>query len=244
MVGMLVWNKEADIRGIAIREQQLLQVRLACAVIPRRKKTPDMILCRRMKIAAKRLQKLGVHKVILPKDFPWKEQLEPWGIQPVSTISLRQMMAADWVRWELENRKIPVVGARVAVVTGGISGAVVRTVTELALRHRYVMLKASYGGEELCQQLRREYGVSLLLNPAQEQLAEAEAVLLFDRQAEERGRGQILLYDESVAMPPLSLPPTLEDFLPPDAERSQILTVLLEAGVLRPGQIAFRGGEF
>ena len=242
MVGLLVWKEpEKRRKSVEVCERQILHVRVLCAEILRGPKTPDAVLRRRVLAAAKRLQKLGVQKVILPEDFLWRELLEQREIRSVSTVPLRQMMAADWVRWDLENRTIPSSGARVAIVCGGLSGAVVRTVTELALRHRYVMLKAPYGGEELCRQLRREYGISLLLKPSQEQMESADAIVLFEKWGEERRQGRIPLYDETVEMPALSLPPALEDFLPPGAERNQMLAVLLEAGAIRSGQIAFRG---
>ena len=59
--------------------------------------------------------------------------------------------------------------------------------TELVLRHRYVLLDLPYGGGDLCRQLRREYGVSLLLGPSQEQLEGAEAAVLFDPRTDCRG---------------------------------------------------------
>jgi hypothetical protein len=242
MVGLLVWKKtEKRRRSVELCERQILHVRILCAEILRGPKTPDTVLRRRVLAAVKRLQKQGIRKVILPEDFLWRDQLEQREIQPVSTVPLRQMLAADWVRWDLENRKIPSSGARVAVVCGGLSGAAVRTVTELALRHRYVMLKVPYGGEELCRQLRKEYGISLLLKPSQEQMESADVTVLFEKWGEGRGRGRLPLYDETMKMPELSLPPALEDFLPPGTERNQMLTVLLEAGAIRPGQIAFQG---
>lgn len=242
MVGMLVWKEpEKRRRSVEICERQVLHVRILCAEILRGPKTPDAVLRRRVLAAAKRLQKLGIRKVILPEDFLWREQLAQRDIQPISTVPLRQMLAADWVRWDLEKRRIPGSGARVAVVCGGLSGAAVRTVTELALRHRYVMLRVPHGGEELCRQLRREYGISLLLKPSQEQMESADAIVLFEKWGDGRGHGMIPLYDEAVEMPALSLPPALEDFLPPGAERNQMRTVLLEAGAIRPGQIAFQG---
>jgi len=246
MVGMLVWKTpQAGKRekGVDIRERSVLHVRLQCAEVLRGRKTPETVMRRRIRSAAKRLQKLGVRKVILPADFEGEELLEPFGLQRVSTLPLRQMLAADWARRSLEERKIPAAGARVAVIAGNMTGAVVRTVTELALRHRYVMLQVPYGGDQLCHQLRREYGVSLLLKPGREQLDTADVTLLFEPRAESGREGCIAVFDESVPLPQMSLPPVLEDVLPPDAERNQMLEILLETGVLRPGQIAFRGGD-
>lgn len=246
MVGILIWKspqKGKREKSVILRERHILHIRLQCAEILRSEKTPEAVIRRRIRSAAKRLQKLGIRNVILPADFAEEELLEPFGLRRVSTLPLRQMLAADWARRSLEERKIPTAGARVAVIAGEMTGAVVRTVTELALRHRYVMLRVPYGGEELCHQLRREYGVSLLLKPGREQLEAADVTLLFEPCPELRREGCLAVFDEGSSLPRLSLPPALESALPPDAERIQMLEILLETGVLRPGQIAFGGEE-
>ena len=119
-----------------------------------------------------------------------------------------------------------------------MTGELVRTVTELSLRHRYVLLDVPYGGEELCRRLRREYGVSLLLGPDREQLEGADALVLFDPRADLRRRDGVTLplYDEAAPMGGVSLPPALEERLPEGAGRGQLLAALVEAGVLRLGQ--------
>ena len=246
MVGMLVWKKPQAgkrERAVVIRERNLLHVRVCCAEILKGPRTPEAVLRRRVNTAARKLEKMGVSRVILPEGFSRREQLEKRQLQPVSTLSLRKTLAADWVRWSLNERGIPTAGARVAVSTGSMTGEVVRTVTELSLRHRYVLLAVPYGGEELCHQLRRQYGVSLLLNPTREQVEAADAVLLFEGRTDCAGQNVLPLYDETVPLPQLSLPPALEDALPPGVDQAQLLTVLLEAGVLRSGQMAFKGGE-
>ena len=246
MVGMLAWRTPQAGRrekAVILRERNILHVRLQCAEILRGEKTPEAVVRRRLRNAARKLQKLGIRQVILPTDFDWEDLVETWGLQRVSTLPLRQMLAADWVRRRLEEQKIPAAGARVAVIAEGVTGAVVRTVTELALRHRYVMLQVSYGGEELCHQLRREYGVSLLLKPGREQLEAADVTLMFEPRPGSWREGCLAVWDEALPLPQLSLPPALEDILPPNTNRTQMLEILLEAGVLRPGQIAFTGGE-
>ena len=152
-------------------------------------------------------------------------------------------IGGDWVRWTLEEKGQSPAGARVAVCTAQLTGEVVRTVTELSLRHRYVLLDLPYGGEELCRQLRREYGVSLLLGPAREQLEGADALVLFDARTDLKNPAALALYDESQPLPPVSLPPAMEEALPPGADRGQMLAALREAGVLRPGQIAVGGAR-
>ena len=181
MVGMLAWKtSQGEKRGktVTLRERELLHIRICCAEILRGPKTPESVLRRRVNTAARKLKKAGIGRVILPEDFSQAEQLEKWELRPVSTLPLRKTLAADWVRRDLKQRGIPAAGARVAVAAGSMTGEVVRTVTELSLRHRYVLLSVPYGGEELCQQLRREYGVSLLLKPTREQLEGADMVFV------------------------------------------------------------------
>ena len=156
----------------------------------------------------------------------------------MSTLALRRRLAADWVRQALAERGVSPGGARIAVSAAQMTGELVRTVTELSLRHRYVLLDVPYGGEELCRRLRREYGVSLLLGPDREQLEGADALVLFDPRADLRRRDGVTLplYDEAAPMGGVSLPPALEERLPEGAGRGQMLAALVEAGVLRLGQ--------
>ena len=44
------------------------------------------------------------------------------------------------------------------------------------------------------------------------------------------------------SLPPLLLPPALEEKLPKGCDRGQLLAALREQGTLRPGQIAVGGG--
>ena len=134
--------------------------------------------------------------------------------------------------------------ARVAVVGDQLSGELVRAVTELALGHRYVLVDVPYGAEALAAQLRREYGVSLLLLPAREQLEEADVLVLFAARTDLRRKNPVVLplYDEAAPLPPLLLPPALEAQLPGGLQRPQLLAALVEGGVLRPGQVTVGTG--
>ena len=65
----------------------------------------------------------------------------------------------------------------------------------------------------------------------------ADIQLAFDV-AERRGESFLPLYDETFPMPHLTLPPEIEARLPEQANRGQLLSVLWETGVLRPGQVS------
>lgn len=243
MIGILLWKEpQGGIRRrqVTLAERSILHMRFLCAEIARGPRTPETALSWRTAAAAGKLRKLGVTRAVLPEDFACGAQLEKRGIRPVSTLALRQRLAADWTRQALAERGISPGGARVAVSSSEMTGELVRTVTELSLRHRYVLLDVPYGGEELCRRLRREYGVSLLLGPDREQLEGADALVLFKPRTDLRRKNTVVLplYDEAAPLPPLSLPPALEERLPEGVNRGQLLAALLDAGVLRPGQVS------
>lgn len=243
MIGILLWKEpQGGIRQrqMTLSERNILHMRFLCAEVARGPRTPEAALRRRAASAAKRMRKQGVTRAVLPEGFAYGAQLEKYGVRPVSTLALRRRLAADWVRQVLAERGVSPGGARVAVSASQMSGELVRTVTELALRHRYVLLDVPYGGEELCTRLRREYGVSLLLGPDKEQLEGADVLALFDPRTDLRRKSGVTLplYDETAPMSRLTLPPALEERLPEGADRGQLVSALLEAGVLRPGQVS------
>lgn len=242
MIGILLWKdpqRGARQRPVTLAERNILHMRFLCAEIVRGPRTAEAALGWRVSSAARRMRKLGVTRVVLPEGFACMAQLEKHGLRPVSTLSLRRRLAADWVRQALAERGVSPGGARVAVSAAQMTGELVRTVTELSLRHRYVLLDVPYGGEELCRRLRREYGVSLLLGPDREQLEGADALVLFAPRTELRRRDGVTLplYDEAAPMGGVSLPPALEQQLPEGAGRGQLLSALLEGGVLRRSQL-------
>lgn len=239
MVGLFAWvEPKRGQKAVRLEDYIILRMRFLQAEITI--SPHQAVLRRRVLAAGKKLRKRGVVQVVLPEDFPFREQLTKCGLRPVSTLALRRAITADWVRAGLSESGQPVAGARVAVTAAALTGEVVRTVTELTLRHRYVLLDLPYGGEELCRQLRREYGVSLLLGPSRDQLEGAEALVLFDRRTDlSLGNPVTLrLYDEEQALPPLTLPPNLEEELPEGVNRGHLLAALREAGALRREQIA------
>lgn len=234
MVGLLQWNPAGrSLRPVSLKEISVCHVRFLCAEMADSPRITENTVRRRIRQAGKKLLRNGVERVVLPEDV--SPELLPEGLWPVGTLPLRRALAADWCEALLRLRGENSHGARVLVTANALSGEVVRTVTELALRHRYLLLEVPYGGEELCRRLRREYGVSVLLHPAAGETADIQ--LAFDP-AERRGRAILPLYDEQFPLPHLLLPPELETRLPGGVNRGQLLSVLREHGALRPGQAA------
>ena len=237
MFGMILWKEPGRGAAVTMVEKHVLHARFYCAQIARGPRTPELVVRRRVAKAVRRLKSAGALRVVLPEGSA--ADVLPKGLRPVSTLALRRAIAADWAGELLRLRQQPPGGARVLVTANALSGEVVRTVTELALRHRYLLLTVPFGGEELCRRLRREYGVSVLLNPTAEQMAEAAVQIAFDP-VEAVGGGFLPLYDEQMPLPALLLPPSIEACLPKGVNRGQLLSVLWEHGALRPGQVTVR----
>ena len=240
MIGMMTWTPPAGgvrQKSVVLETRALLHLRVAWASVARGPRTPEALVRRRVLTAAKRLRKAGVTRLVVPEAFAYGEQLEKVGVAPVSTLPLRRALAADLARAVMAGRNLSGGSARLAVAGDQLSGELVRTVTELALGNRYVLLDVPYGGDTLANQLRREYGVSLLLSPTRQQMEEARTDL------RRRDPAVLRLYDEAAPLPPLLLPPVLEGQMPPGLCRPQLLAVLVESGVLRPGQITVGTAE-
>ena len=241
MIGMMRWDPHGQrLRPISLKETGVLHIRFLCADMVRRERMSSAAAGRRIHSAGKKLLRQGVERVVLPAGTT--ADALPEGLRPVSTLPLRRAIAADWCGELLRLRGESPAGARVLVTANALSGEVVRTVTELSLRHRYLLLAVPYGGEELCRRLRREYGVSLLLNPERSQREETSIHIAFDA-AEAAGGGFLPLYDETLPLPYLLLPPEVETRLSEGVDRGQLLSVLWGTGALRPGQVSVRLGD-
>ena len=242
MFGLWIWTlpeRGERRRAVELTERVVLHTRFACVSVQRGKRTPEAVVRRRAAAAARKLQKVGIRKAVLPEGFPYGALLEKRDVLPVDTLPLRRELAAEQVRRGLEDRGIPT--GQVAVFADAMSAELVRTVTELALRSRYVLLDVPYGGPELAGRLRREYGVALQLAPDRAQMSAAAALVLFAPRTDLRRDNPVVVeaYRGTEApLPPLLLPPALEEQLPEGCCRIQLLAALRESGALRPGQIS------
>lgn len=241
MTGMILWREpEKGTRSVQMESLQVLHTRFPAAFVVRGPRTPELAVRRRVQRAAGKLRRAGVTRAVTPAEFPYGIQMEKGGVRPVSTVPLRRALAAELVRRETARRGDSPGSVRLAVTAAAMTGELVRTVTELALGYRYVLLDIPYGGEELARQLRREYGVTLLLRPTREQLEAAEVLLAFDRRTDLSGKNPVVVplwEGASAPLPALTLPPDLDGRLPAGADRLALLTALVEAGAVRPGQI-------
>ena len=191
----------------------------------------------RARQGARMLREAGVRTAVFPVDFPYTALFIRQGVLPVDTLPLRRVLAAPLTRRRLENGGFQPTQA-VAAVSGDRA---VREVTEcakaLALSYRYVLLSVRGDGSAFAKNLRREYGISLLLDPSPDQLDRADALVLFSPRTDlalnnpilytlypggEAGRGRL----------PLCLPPALAEQTETNCDREQLAAALYAMGAL------------
>lgn len=238
MVGLIQWTKHRQKPNV----NQIMDLRLCTVSVLRKPHTPSSVLRRRMKRAARYLHAAGVTRTILPADWRTVSGWEAAGLHPVECLPLWRRLAAEWTFARLQKEKWNSETA-VAVVTDRLDETAVQTVTALCRRLRYVMLVLPQGGETLCRTLRREYGVSVLLNPSRSQLERAGVLIRFCNKPAVPCRGEMLcLYPggELTQNPVLKLPPEVEKQLPVEADQIQLVTVLTTCGMLPTEQIELK----
>jgi len=237
MFGYVEWSEPQRGRA-ALQEQIILHVRFCRVRLPRTGRTPEWLLRRRAGTAAGRMRKLGITRAVFPDPFPLQKEFERKGIRPVAVLPLYRALAAPLVRAALDERGLSAAEAVVAVSADRLGPEVIRAVTELCIRNRYVTLIAP-NGEELCRRLRREYGAALVLTQEARALENADVRVLFTPSKAPEGNGPVLnLWNE--AEPPrglLRLSAELERQIPDCCNRPQLFSALFQAGALRAEQV-------
>jgi hypothetical protein len=107
----------------------------------------------------------------------------------------------------------------------------------LAVAFRYVMLAVPEGGEDLARELRRTYGVSLLLKPTRDQLERADALVLFSPRTDLSCENKVFcaLYpggEFTRGRIPVELSGEWIRPLPPNCDREQLAAALYAMGHL------------
>ena len=201
---------------------------------PLRPKGP--IAMRRARTAARRLREAGVRSAVFPMDFPYTALFLRQGVCPVETLGLKKALAAPLTRRRLEGLNLMPTEAVVGISGERMSQELRDTVKALALSFRYVLLDIRDDGG-LARELRREYGISLLLRPSPDQLERADALLLFSPRGDLSGGNRVLymLYpggEGGRGRLPLVLPPALAQQTEPNCDREQLAAALFAQGTL------------
>ena len=237
MIGYISYAVQG--KAWAVEEKNLLGLRFLQVTLPGGRKVLGRWYASR---AARAMEKLRIRQAVFPVDFPWQDLFIRRGILPVDTLSFHRRMAPQVVKKALADLGLSPGSSTVAVVGERMTGELEKILTELALQVRYLTLSMAWGGEEFCHSLHREYGVSVLQSPSREQLAQAQALLLF-APWEGRAENPILLrlYDGELVTGSngvtYGLPVKLEGELEENCCREQVLAALLAAGILQNYQI-------
>lgn len=191
----------------------------------------------RARQGARMLRESGIRSAVFPVDFPYTALFIRQGILPVDTLPLRRLLAAPLTRRRLENGGFQPTQA-VAAVSGD---RVIREVTDcakaLALSYRYVLLSVRGDAEPFARNLRREYGISLLLDPSPDQLDRADALVMFAPR-EDLARENPILYtlypggEAGRGRLPLSLPAALGSQMEANCDQEQLAAALYAMGGL------------
>ena len=190
----------------------------------------------RARQGARLLREAGARSAVFPVDFPYTAMFIRQGILPIDTLPLRRALAAPLTRRRLEAGGFQPTQAVVAIA----GDRAVREVTEcakaLALSYRYVLLSAR-GAEAFAKSLRREYGISLLLDPSPDQLNRADALVLFSPRTDLSQENPILyaLYPGGEAgrgRLPLCLPAGIRTQTAANCDAEQLAAALYAIGAL------------
>ena len=237
MVGYIIYGdgpKKPELGTCQIAGAAFAALRMGEA---RRPNSPFAL--RRAAKGAAQLREAGVRHAVFPVDFPYTALFIHQGITPVDTLPLRRALAGPLTRRRMEELGLSPTQAVVAVSSDRMSREVSDTTRSLALSFRYVLLSVQSGGAEFARSLRREYGISLLLDPSPDQLDRADALVLFSPRTDlslnnpilytlypggEAGRGRL----------PLCLPPALAEQTEANCDREQLAAALYAMGALAP----------
>ena len=187
--------------------------------------------------AARRMREAGVRQAVFPVDFPYTSEFLRHGVVPVDTLPLRREICPRYVRHRLSELQI-LPDRGIIALSGEYLSRELREITQtLALDFRYVMLSVPEGGEELARQMRRMYGVSLLLKPTRDQLERADALILFDPRRDISCENKVFcaLYpggEFTRGRVPLTLGGEMVRSLPPNCDREQFAAALYAMGML------------
>ena len=174
---------------------------------------------------------------MFPVDFPYTALFIRQGVCPVDTLPLRRALAAPMTRRSLEKLGLEPTQAVVAVTGERCAREVAECAKMLALGYRYVLLGVNSGGEAFSRSLRREYGISLVLDPSPDQLDRADALVMFSQRGDLARNNPILytLYPGGEAgrgRLPLALPEGIRDQVEVNCDLEQLAAALYATGGL------------
>lgn len=213
---------------------------LATLTVREERRPAGLVATGRAVRGAELLREQGVRRAVFPLDFPYTAAFIRREICPVDTLPLGRLLAAAAIRRRLEGMGLGPTQAVAAVSAHRLDRDVMDTVRDLALSYRYVMLSVPDGGEAFARQLRREYGVSVLLRPSVDQLDRADALALYAPRGDLALKNPVLytLYPGGDAHRLALTPPAaLRDQADPNCDFEQLAAALYSLGAVTAAQL-------
>ncbi len=236
MLGYIIYGDGAAKRP-ALWDRQISGGTFVALEMGRHPRPNGPVALYRARQGARMLREAGVRSAVFPVDFPYTALFIRQGILPIDTLPLRRTLAAPLARRRLESGGYQPTQAVVAVSGERPVREVTECATALALNYRYVLLSVKGGAELFSRNLRREYGISLVLEPSPDQLNRADALILFSPRTDltldnpilytlypggEAGRGRLAL----------CLPAALAEQTETNCDREQLAAALYAMGAL------------
>lgn len=147
---------------------------------------------RRVRAAAHKLARQGVRRVLVPKQFPYREQFVRLGLREVDPLSFLRWHSGELAVAALEQDGVRPHQGIVALRGARAERDMIHAVQQLCQQVRGVAISAPVGGAELAERLRREYGL-----PVHPDGGEVSVVICFDSSASKQGKRVITLYGTS-----------------------------------------------
>ncbi|WP_409969437.1 hypothetical protein RFF05_05840 [Bengtsoniella intestinalis] len=193
MYGVMVWRE--PVKGPLIQRWRLGPIWVQGVWIQRTERTPNWLVRRRVAQGVRWLNQQGIHQGVCPPDME--------GLEPVSTVALRQGLAMVCLERCLQEKGLPPQQATVGLVAERITPQVMRVIEGLVLCHRHLCLQMPQG-EQMCEALRRLYGVAVQCNLGAEALENCDGVVAFAPM--DGVHPDVVTYQEAQPMPPLQWP--------------------------------------
>lgn len=239
MTGYVEWSDVPCRGGVCYRNKEICGVYFYAAMIFKGEKTPELLLHRRLKKAAKALRHRGVSYAVFPEGFSCTEIFAECGVLPVEMLPLCRALAPELAWSAARNCGISPAAARIAVCGDHLTSELAWTVTQLCMRSRYILLAAPDHEGTFCRRLRREYGVALVQTEDAVQIAEADICVLFSPREDLQTTHAVLRLYRNAALPSIRLRVLEEkERIPPACNQIQMIAALYAAGVIQREQIS------
>lgn len=203
---------------------------------------------RRMEKAVREMARAKVRRALFPSSY--LPLFQTYHIAPADDRFLRRAMSAAITRRAMMARGITPAMCRAAVLSHHMDNDVQRALADIAQCVRYTMTGGSMDSTALCDALRRDYGICVMRHVSEEQLRYANVVLTFGT-AKPMGAPNCLWlpfgsvtsddrFRNGAAVVEYDAPPEIEAALTAFPQRNELLSFLLQSGVLRKEDITVR----